>query len=462
MNAGHQGGILIVIWVGMLGFWVQPETKAAEGARIHPFANNPYYWQFKGKPVLLLGGSVDDNLFQIADLKKHLDLLKSVGGNYVRNTMSSRDPGNLWPFAKQGDLYDLDRWNDEYWRRFETFLAETARRDIIVQIEIWATFDYYRDNWNRNPFNPKNNVNYTAERSGLPVRVRSHPTRTENDFFRSVPDAKNLSVVLKYQQRFVEKILSDTLEHDHVLYCMDNETSVTPRWGAYWSEFIKREAKQAGKQVETTEMWDPWDLSDRKHNATFDHPETYSFVDISQNNHQKGQRHYENALKQRQRVRPHIRPLTNVKIYGADSGRFGNSRDGVERFWRSIFCGQASARFHRPTSGLGLGKTAQKMIAAARDVTGALDLFSCEPRNNLLGKREADEAYCLATPGRQYAVYFPRAGAVSLNVKDAPGRLSVRWYDIDRGRWTDTDNVSDPRILQLKTPGSGQWAVVIR
>ena len=151
-----------------------------------------------------------------------------------------------------------------------------------------------------------------------------------------------------------------------------------------------------------------------------------------------------------------------MKIYGADTGRFGNSRDGVERFWRNVFGGHASARFHRPESGLGLGKTARKMIAGAREVTGAIDVFSCEPRNDLLGRRETDEAYCLASPGKQYAVYFPRAGEVTLNAQDAPGRLSVRWYDIDHGRWADADTVPGGRIPQLKTPGSGQWAVVIR
>ena len=58
--------------------------------RIKPWAKNPRYWQYKGQPVLLLGGSKDDSLFQIPDLKKHLDLIASVGANYVRNTMSSR------------------------------------------------------------------------------------------------------------------------------------------------------------------------------------------------------------------------------------------------------------------------------------------------------------------------------------------------------------------------------------
>ena len=66
------------------------ETMPHEADRIQPYAPNPFYWQYKGAPVLLLGGSVEDNLFQIADIEPHLDLLQSVGGNYVRCTMSSR------------------------------------------------------------------------------------------------------------------------------------------------------------------------------------------------------------------------------------------------------------------------------------------------------------------------------------------------------------------------------------
>ncbi|MCK4293614.1 MAG: carbon-nitrogen hydrolase family protein [Planctomycetes bacterium] len=56
-------------------------TEAENANRIRPYAKNPYYWQYKGEPVLLLGGSKDDNLFQIPDLKGHLDLLASVGGS---------------------------------------------------------------------------------------------------------------------------------------------------------------------------------------------------------------------------------------------------------------------------------------------------------------------------------------------------------------------------------------------
>ena len=68
--------------------------------RIQPYVRNPFYWQYNKQPVLLLGGSIEDNLFQISYIEEHLDLLHSVGGNYVRCTMSSRDEGNTFPFER--------------------------------------------------------------------------------------------------------------------------------------------------------------------------------------------------------------------------------------------------------------------------------------------------------------------------------------------------------------------------
>jgi len=432
---------------------------------IEIYKQNPAYWQYNGKPILLLGGSKDDNLFQIPDLKEHLDLLKSVGGNYIRNTMSSRkDKGfEAQPFKKlPNGKYDLDLWNDEYWRRFYNMLKLTQECDIIVQIEVWATFDYYRDHWEVNPFNPKNNINYTVEQAQLPVQVNSHPTRTENNFFWSVPAERNQKTVLKYQQSFVDKMLSYSLQFGNVLYCMDNETSVTPQWPKYWSEYIKAKTKEAGVTVHTTEMWDKWDLAHPQHNPTFDHPETYSFIEISQNNHQKGQTHWDNAQKQRARIAKNVRPLNNVKIYGADTGRFGNDRDGMERFWRNIFGGMASARFHRPDSGLGLSDKAQANIRSMRLLTDKMDVFTCEPHNDLLSDRQPNEAYCLANPGKQYAVYFPDGGEVTLDISAMKKSLTIRWLNIMTCQWSDAKRIEAKSRLKLRCPLSGYWAVLIQ
>ncbi|MCK5105082.1 MAG: hypothetical protein KAR17_19800, partial [Cyclobacteriaceae bacterium] len=291
---------------------------------IKPSATHKQYWSLNGENIMLLGGSVEDNLFQYKNIEAHLELLKSMGGNYVRNTMSSRDEGDVWAFAKNEEgLYDLGSWNDEYWDRFETFLKACAEREIIVQIELWATFDFYRDNWEVNPFNPKNNVNYNVERVHLPIEVNSHPIMTENNFFWSVPSQESNLRLLDFQQKFIDKLLSYSLKYDNVLYCMDNETSVTSEWGKFWSLYIKKIAKEQNKQIYTTEMWDPWSLSHAVHRETSDHPEIYDFVDISQNNHNVGDTHWNNGLNQINRLKTNnmLRPLNNVKVYGNDGGR---------------------------------------------------------------------------------------------------------------------------------------------
>ena len=120
---------------------------------MRPYSKNPHYWQYKGEPVLLIGGSVEDNLFQIPDLEAHLDLLASVGGNYVRCTMSSRDEGDAWPFERdqKSGLYDLTQPAREYWARFERFLELADERDIVAHFELWDRFDFSRESWQDNP-----------------------------------------------------------------------------------------------------------------------------------------------------------------------------------------------------------------------------------------------------------------------------------------------------------------------
>ena len=58
------------------------EDKNAQ--RIRPYTQNPHYWQYKGQPVMLLGGSKTDHIFLLEDLETHLDEMQAVGANYVR------------------------------------------------------------------------------------------------------------------------------------------------------------------------------------------------------------------------------------------------------------------------------------------------------------------------------------------------------------------------------------------
>ena len=213
--------------------------------------------------------------------------------------------------------------------------------------------------------------------------------------------------------------------------------------------------------VETTEMWDPWNLDDPKHKNTFDHPKTYSFVDISQNNHQKGQRHWNNAQKQRKRIKDNPRPLNNVKIYGSDEyGHFGNDRDGIERFWRNILGGLASSRFHRPPGGIGLNPKAQANLRSMRSVLDRIDPFRCEPHNELLEERENNEAYCFANPSLEYVIYFPRKGEVKLRLPDGDGPWNVQWLDNLNSKWKAKERIQGAEVITLSCPGNHRVALV--
>ena len=95
-------------------FNIPEKSVADKESWIKPWKENPRYWQYKEQPVLLLGGTCDDNLFQNANLESHLDSLQVIGGNYIRNTMSDRDTGDERAYAKTSDgEYDLNKGDGE-------------------------------------------------------------------------------------------------------------------------------------------------------------------------------------------------------------------------------------------------------------------------------------------------------------------------------------------------------------
>ncbi|TVR70681.1 MAG: hypothetical protein EA408_10730 [Marinilabiliales bacterium] len=480
------------------GHWIAvllpvPVDEAREALRIKPWSEDQRYWQYKGEPVLLLGGTDQDNPFNHPNigergLEAHLDLLVSVGGNYIRNTMSSRDrvdpdsdlynDNNIYPFYRDEatGMYDLDRWNETYWQQFSNLLDMTAERDIIVQIEIWDRWDYGQvwggaysaEAWSAHPFNPKNNINYTAEETNLHEEEYNHHLFTRDyNIFRTIPELDNSPVVLAYQEALVDRILSVTFDYDHILYCISNESTASEEWSRYWANFLHERASQNGVNIEVTEMWDAHDLTDPMHRRTFDHPDLYYFVDVSQNNIRNGQVHWDNMQSARQIVADPPRPVNNNKIYsGYRLG--GGTAEGTNKFWRNILGGIASSRFHRPGPepaffGIGLSELAQTQIRSARMFQEVFDVFRAEPDvySSLLSDRRENEAYLAFIPGEQYAVYFTGGGAVYLDMSDAPGNFTLQWLDIDSSRWTGTTELGGGERVRLSAPGEGHWMAVL-
>ena len=423
----------------------QSKSISVENNAIMPYSENPFYWQYKGKPILLIGGTDDDNLFQIENLESHLDSLKEAGGNVIRNTMSDRDPGNERAFNKNSEgKYDLTKWNDSYWEKFENLLILANERDIIIQIEIWDRFDHSRNEWLSDPYNPKNNINYTYEQVKLQPLYPKHPGSNSQPFFFSVPTLDNNELLLDFQKSFVNKILSYSLQYGNILYCNDNETTGDEEWAIYWTELIKQKA--GNRKINITEMWDDWDVKSDMHKRTINYPERYSFIDISQNSQTSSHANWENAHYIFNYISDNPRPVNSTKIYGSNSegswaGRGIDEKHAVNTFFRNLIGGFASSRFHRPIHGLGLSKTSISCMKTAREIERIVKFWEIEARMDLLSDNKMDESYIAAKEGKYYVIYFTGNGNVKLDLSNQKGRFILKWIDISTAKWIDQEEI---------------------
>jgi hypothetical protein len=95
-------------------------------------------------------------------------------------------------------------------------------------------------------------------------------------------------------------------------------------------------------------------------------------------------------------------------------------------------------------------------------LTGAVDVFECQPHNDLLSERAENVAYCMARPGIEAAVVFMGQGRVVLDASSMPGDLRVRWLDVAESTWLPAQTVAQTAQLALQTPPQGMQAVVVQ
>lgn len=152
-----------------------PAIAADKPLALHP--DNPHYFQFRGKPTILITsaehyGAVLNSEF---DFTKYLDELQTHGLNLTRtftgvycedtksfgitkNTLAPTEGKLLCPWARSGNTFDLSKWDDEFFKRLKSFLTQAGKRGIVVELVLFCPF--YEDSmWKLSPMNAANNVN---------------------------------------------------------------------------------------------------------------------------------------------------------------------------------------------------------------------------------------------------------------------------------------------------------------
>lgn len=455
----------------------------SENGRIKPFDENRSYWQYKGKPVFLLGGNQVVNPFQMDPqvLSAFLDELQSVGGNYSRNVMSDREPENVKAFKKlDNGKYDLNQWNEAYWDGLKNLLKWSSERDIIVNLTFWDRFDHYdqtghRDKsrarlWMDSPWNPANNVNYTIQESGLDSTYEAHPISGINPFHQTPPVMEDLPKVLHFQEKFIGRIMDLSLEYGNVIYNMGNEHQLDLKdWDRYWAHFIRNYASTKGREVETTAMFDhvieqkgEW-VKVKGFQPVIEENELFSFVEGSKLGSQwtdPGEAQYDAAIALIGNIAEvEKRPVNAVKV------RTQNIiYNAQERLWRLLMAGYAALSHHRaylegttsdgwPIGRLALTELAKTNIQAMRIFTDMIVPWETEPRQDLLSEREEDEAYLMAKEGAMYGLYFPKgAGVIGLDLRNFPGLYQIQWIDIGKGQVVMESEIGGGEIVPITTP----------
>jgi hypothetical protein len=467
------------------------------------------YWQYDGQRVLLLGGwnhghnpfidhdtdNDKDNqgVSSPAQIKNAMDALAVAGGNYLRCVLDPGMAAGIQGFAfcaKSGTRYDLNTMTGPFWDRLEMFISETKKRDIIVQLEIWDRFDLIDGSWGSwpaSPWNPKNNVNYTTASSGL---AASYGSFSKHPFIQDVPGhpvyekasesmKRKYDVIRRFQEKWIDKLLSITLRYDNVLYCMNNETHEDPAWGQYWMNFIEAKARARGKEVLTTDMFDDVYRAESSQGLAYQlsNRGKYDYVDVSQANSRHADETHWNKVKWIADAAKKMNPpylLHMTKVYGSDIAlegkpwsRFGpgDTDNAIEEWWRNLIAGVAGVRFHRPTSGIGLCDTSKNCIRATRKVEMKVKFWDVEPALDLLANPQSDEVYLAADPGNAYILYFTKngGGSVGLKLDRYPDTtFELHWINIGTGNWGPKITLSGGSAVTIDRPdSSSHWVATI-
>jgi len=143
------------------------ETPGETGLAIATSKVGKAYLTYNGKPLFAFGLGDEMRIISgAADVERWAKWQHENGMTLIRAYPASvplevyGTPG-LDPFQKQGEKWDVDAFNDEYFAHLGEVAAALERYDIILHLQLWQIcfFKGGDARWNANYLNPANNIN---------------------------------------------------------------------------------------------------------------------------------------------------------------------------------------------------------------------------------------------------------------------------------------------------------------
>lgn len=435
------------------------EYKKHFNGPLRILSSNPrYFTDNSGKAIYVTGSHTwanfqehyTDKVPAVFDWKGYLDMMTENNHNFMRFWMYEQPQGQAWtqekayvdpmPYQRNGKglandgkpKFNLDQWNEDYFKRMRTRIIEAGERGIYVSVMLFQGWsqnklaDPKADPFISHPFNKSNNVN------GVDV-INTNSDQDDKPTLHSMGNKKALS----YQHAYVKKVIQTVNDLDNVLYEVINEGGTT-EWCYHMINYIRSVEKDLPKQhaiglgnriypaMLNKELWDS--------PADYVSP-TWEPIGWSLPGGEFVQNYGSNP------------PANNKKkVCIPDTDHLWGLGGNYIWAWKS-FCRGLNPIFMDSWQPLAGSMDPQKVdFAFTGDITknqryypdyeplrknmgyirkyaSRMDLTNMVPREDL-----STTAYCLTKPGFEYLIYFPNGGRATVNLSDVKGELEVEWF----------------------------------
>jgi hypothetical protein len=429
----------------------------AEPLRLHP--ENPRYFEFRGKPTILVtsGEHYGAVLNRDFDFVKYLAALEKYGFNQTRtfsgaycepagafniekNTLAPAAGKLICPWARSdtrgyaggGNKFDLDRWDDAYFKRLHDFVAEAGRRGIVVELVLFCPF-YEDAQWKLSPMNAANNVNGVGhvDRNGAYALKEDKLTRV--------------------QHALVVKLVTELNRYDNVYFEICNEPyfgGVTRAWQNGVADLIATTEDKLPRRHLIAE-----NVANKTKKIENPHPKVSVF-----------NFHY---------ATPPQAVATNWNLnrpIGDDETGFRGDGDFAYRSeaWEFLLAGgseysnldysftvgheDGTAKNKAPGGG---SHALREQLNILKDFLYGFDFLRMTPAQDVVkgGVPKGGAAYALARKGREYAIYVRGGEITELAIELVAGNYTASWLDTKTGKslaTSDHDHRGGP--LKLASP----------
>jgi hypothetical protein len=419
--------LLATTWLIVCG------TDSSGGESIRLLPGNRHYFEFRGKPVVLIGASEHYGALINLDFDyiRYLDEVAACGLNVVRvfsgayretpgafsieeNTLNPLQGRFLAPWARSnipgasdgGNKFDLTRWDAAYFHRLCGFVKAAGERNIVVELTLFCPF-YDESLWSVSPMKSTNHIN------GVGAGGFSSCHQVNSD-------------LLPFQKALARKCAEELNSFDNVFFEIVNE----PYIGGIplaWQSLIIDELVATEASLPRPHLISQ-NIANHDSVITNPHPSVSIF-----NFHYA----YPNATLANQGLN---------RVIGDDETGFAGTTDFPYRreAWEFMLAGgglfdhldfsftmEREDGIASPPAPGGGGPAIRRQLGVLRWLLEELPLIRCAPQTGLItgGVPSGGSVRVLGSPGEAYLIYV-RGGTQANLVANLPaGTYRGRWID---------------------------------